>query len=685
MKLLFFVLFFFALFSEEVNIFLNDPTYQNGVIFTNKGGVIQTEDIRIQAESIQYFHRLEDGKWIQKVEAENDLLIQYKGRVFVGSELLFDFQTMTGTVYDGKTYSSMWYIGGDQIDLSKDGSYKATNAFVTTCENKNSSWDLRASKVSVFKNELFQAKKVRLRFLQWPKLWLPSFKLNLKRFKEPIFRYYINWNKGPKVGFRYQLYSWQELAFYARLEYRFRKGFGGALESEYAPIGEKTSFMTRNYLGKDRLFNAEDVEKRYRVQGAFHSESQNEKTKTVITWDKYSDVRMPGDFKSDDFEVNSALKTQVWVRRKEDSLLTSLKVTPRVNSFESLKQELPTLYMKSLPIELGKSQLFFSHLFRASYLDFDYSDQLTQSLTDFQSIRLELYEKLYRPFSISALKITPEINARGIFYSTSPSHENKWLGILGGKVLANFRGQKTYEGFRHVVEPYLLYEGLTKPTVSSDQHYIFSIQDGYEKLQQINVGFKNFFFSSTRKSLFSQINADLYLNAFFSDPVIPQVVPRGYLLLNFHLPNMDLSLDHAYNFRHHTLDLSNARLKWTVSENTALCFEARYRSKYYWRKSDPENFILDVTRSEQDLLLSPLSDQRITLLSNFFVRLNPFWEMKFESHHGFHRLGEKPYNEFRIHLYTSLSAAWKLHFYYGYTLNNHFDWNVSIKLVKKSF
>ena len=55
---------------------------------------------------------------VQKIEAEGDLMIQYKGRVFVGSELEFDFNKKTGIFYDGKTFSSMWYVGGDQIQLN---------------------------------------------------------------------------------------------------------------------------------------------------------------------------------------------------------------------------------------------------------------------------------------------------------------------------------------------------------------------------------------------------------------------------------------------------------------------------------------------------------------------------------------------------------------------------------------
>ncbi len=581
-------------------------------------------------------------------------------------------------------------VGGDQIELNPDGSYKVSHAFVTTCENKKSSWELSANRVSVVKEEYFQAQKVRFRFLKFPSLWLPSFKLNLKRFKEPIFRYYVNWNKGPKVGFRYQLYSWRDWAFYGRAEYRWAKGWGGAFETEYFPEDHLTTFVTRSYVGKDRLFNAEDVEKRYRLQGAWYSVSESGKTHTTLTWDKYSDVRMPGDFKSEDFEVNTAMKTMFYIHHREKDILSYLKVRPRVNSFESIKQDLPTVYIVPRPIEIQKTGIISTHFLKASYLDFDYSDQLTKSLQDFQSPRAEIFERLDRPCRLGKFTVTPHLSGRAIFYGTTPSHQSKCLGVLGYGAKAHLQGSREIGRYKHIIEPYLEYNALSRPTVSPSDHYIFSIQDGYQKIQQIEVGARTLLFSNRRKGKEASFTARLYANAFFSDPVIPQVVPRAYLWLGWKLPSVDAVLHNCYNFRHHLVDFSNARLKWTVNENVALSLEARYRSKYDWRKGDHESFILDVSRPEEELLESPLSDRRVTLLSDLFIRLNPFWELKLESHHGFYRLyknsiHEEPYNEFRIHLYTWISSAWKLHFYYGYTVKNHFDWTINVQLMKKKF
>ena len=426
------------------------------------------------------------------------------------------------------------------------------------------------------------------------------------------------------------------------------------------------------------------------MQGALHSESESGKTHTTLTWDKYSDVRMPGDFKSEDFEVDTAMKTVFYVHHRENECIAWFKTRPRVNPFESIQQDLPTGYAMTRPLGIKNTGIISTSLIKASYLNFQYSDQLVHSLKNFHSPRIELFQSLYRPIHWKGATVTPHLGGRTIFYGTSPSHEAKWLGLLDYGAKLHLHGSRQFHRYKHVLEPYIEYTALTRPTVAPDDHYIFSMQDGYQKIQQISIGARHLLFSTQRPGKEASFTADLYANAFFSDPTIPQIMPRAYLKLEWRLPSVFATWHNCYNFRNHVCDFSNALLKWTANEHVAMSLETRYRSKYDWRKSDHENFILDVSRLQRELLESPLSDRRITLLSNVFIRLNPFWELQFESHHGFYRLyknhiHENPYNEFKIHLYTWLSSAWKLHFYYGYTLNNHFDWNISVQWVKKTF
>jgi len=680
-------LFIFALatlFSTEeppITADLRNPKYKDGIFSTHLGGVIRGKDLRIQAKNLQYTQQKEN----HRLEASGDLLFQYQGHVFIGSALEYDFITRSGVLYDGKSFASPWYLGGEKIEIQSDGSYQISDAFFTTCENRNSSWDLYAGKVSVLKEGLLSAEKLRIRLLKVPVFALPSFKVNLKKFKEPIFRYSVDWDKsrGPRISARYQFYSWDTAALYGRFEYRVGTGFGGAFETEYASLDKRTTFVTRSYLGSDILENAPDKQRRYRLQGMLNSSFANNKTKTVLSWDKYSDVRMPNDFKSDDFEVNTAKQTLFSLRHQEKMLIFSLKARPRVNPFESLKQDLPTLFLSLRPLEFGGA--YFDFISKASYLNFVYSDRLIESIHGLRSIRLEARPRLYRPFHMGPLTLTPCIGNTTIFYNKSPSHTPKTVATFfyGGSLTA--KASHSFKTFSHVFQPYFDYYGYTTPTVSSDDHYIFSIQDGYARINQLQAGLRNSFYSSYIDPVFK---ADLYANAFFGNTPINPTVYKLYLFLGWQFPSLELSLLNAWNFRHKTVDFSNALFRWTINENAAFTLEVRYRSPYDWRKADRDNFILDAYRPESTLLSSPLSDQRVTILTHFFFRLNPFWECHLQSHHGYvnktpqNPYSKLPYNEFKIDLFTWIASSWKLRLSYTHTEKDD-RFTTGIQLMKK--
>ena len=60
--------------------------------------VIKNKDIRIQAKKIYYIHRSSETYKEHYIEAQDNLMIQYKGKIFVGEKLKYDFSTQTGTI-----------------------------------------------------------------------------------------------------------------------------------------------------------------------------------------------------------------------------------------------------------------------------------------------------------------------------------------------------------------------------------------------------------------------------------------------------------------------------------------------------------------------------------------------------------------------------------------------------------
>lgn len=655
--------------SKELIVDLKNPTFTNGILTTRDGGVVKNADMRIQARCIQYIKRTENGKNIHKIEADGDLMMVYKGRVFIGEELEYDFTEKKGSIYNGKTYAAPWYLSGDKIDLKSDGSYKIENVVLTTCENSDSSWDIHASNVEVEKKELLSAKKVRFRLFKFPTLWLPSFKVNLKKFfTKPIIKYKVNWDKasGPRASIRYQAYSWRDYSLFLRLDYRMKMGFGGAIETDYKPEHKRSVFVTRSYIAEDMIPNDLKKRRRYRLQGSYHGESQDGKTTAFLTWDKYSDIRMPNDFKNDDFEIDTAKKTELLWRHQREDLIAIAHARARVNDFETIKQDIPTFYVTMRPLKSDKTGLIFTNCARISYLDYSYADNI-HCLQNIKSFRGEINDYFYRPIPFKGITLTPKAGFTGIGYSNSPKNDAKFLAIFsyGGK--AEMDLYRFFTKHKHIIRPYVEYVGLSNPNVWVDNHYVFSIADGYNRLNLLKIGLLNDLFSTRRLKAKPTFETDLYANLFLGRSKIELLAPKLYLNLIWNLPSFCFSAYNAWNFNQQTLDYSNLRLGWTINENMAFTLEFRYRSQYDWRKSDHENFILDVTRCEDQLLQSPLSDKRCTVLSHLFLRLTPYWTFHIESHHGWNRAREKGYNEFKIDLFSMISSSWKVKVSYMHT------------------
>jgi hypothetical protein len=680
--------FIFSLFltksiiSKEMTIDLNKPNYQEGIFSTNDGGVIQGKHFRLQAKNIKYINSVENDQIIRKIHAKGALLLQLKCNTFVADEIEFDLITNQGTLKNAKTYISPWYIGGEYITLDKKGDFFIKNAFITTCVEKNSSWDLAAKSIEIYNNELLYAKNIQFRMFKVPTFWLPFYKINLKKFNEdPLIKYGMTWDKkvGPRATIRYQIYSWKDLAFFIRADFRLKKNYGGAIEMHYLPEHRRQKLISKNYLARDILPNDPRDIRRYRYQGEACSKSLTGKTNATITWDKYSDILMPNDFKSDDFEINPSKKTELFIRHKENDMIAILHSRLKVNNFESVKQDLPTAFINFKTYKFPKIELFSQNFTKISYLDYSYSDDLETNLQDFASFRFESNHEVYRPFNLSALKVTPFLGAVGIYYNKSQLNRSVGLGILkyGTDISSHFSRNFTF--IKHAIEPYFFYHGLSRPTININDHYIFSIEDGYSRINQLQLGFRNLFYDLKTCDMFFRFN--FYANAFFADLDIPQKIPKLYLDMEWINPYFEINFQNAWNFRNQVLDYSNFQIAWTINRYAAFKLNFLYRSRYDWRKANHKNFILDVSRQESELLSSPISDRRITLLTDLFFRFSPYWSCHIQSHHGWYRLNQPPYNEVKIDLFTLISSSWKVRFSYWHTeTDDRFD--IGIDLIK---
>ncbi len=660
---------------------LTNPYYEDGTITTSKGGVIKGKNFRLQAKNIEYTNK--DST--HTVKASGELILQYNSKVFTGEELEYDFEKNVGVITKGRTFAHPWYVESERIDLNSDGSFTTSEVSLTTCENINSSWELFVKKLNVSNESYLKAKHVTFKLLKFPIFYLPFYNMNLAKFTQtPMIDYQLGWDKGvgPKISLRYQVFSWKDFSLFLRGDYRFSRGFGGAVETTYLPTTYNSSFLTKNYLATDILPNDPKRKRRFRLQGAYNFVSNDNNSKINLTWDRYSDIHMPSDFRSPDFEINTALQTKLFVFHREKEFLTNIYVHPRINPFESFKQDLPTVLLSIRPLVIPYLNIISNNFSKLSYVDFVYAKNLSSPLNDMHSFRLESHHDFFRPINLSAINITPKVGAIGILYSNRPGGGSCGLGILsyGGTIETNL--SRTYESYKHIIKPYLNFDGYSKPTTSVDSHFIFSIEDGYDRLNQLTLGLNNYLYPNDKKIILPTIEVDLFTNSFFGKRSMSSTFPHLYFNLLSNISFLRFSAKNRWNIHKNTLDFTHLLLGWTANENLAMDIEYHYRSKYYWRKADQTNFILDVTRQEGEMLLSPLSEKNNTVLTNIFLRINPFWVCHVQSHHGWSQGDLTTYNEYKIQLSTLIYSSWRLHIIYQHTQTDD-RINFSLSLVKK--
>ncbi|NNM43341.1 MAG: LPS-assembly protein LptD [Chlamydiae bacterium] len=715
-KFLFSLLFFTSLSSlgisqeftnPELQVNLKDPEFSHGVVSTDKGGIVSMGNLRIQAQKIEYIDKIENGTHIQKVVAEGNLLLEYEKQFFVGSKLEYDLTTKKGTIWDGKTFTGVWFLGGDKIDIEEDGTIYIHNAYITTSENQEKTWNIDASRIKVSPSQILTAEDIKIRFVKIPLFWFPSFKTNLKMFSSSPVRYKVVWDKGlnAKLSARYRVFASEYSDVYARLDYRINRGFGGAIESEYYSDDGRSSFLTKNYVAQPRNkvvpdedeVQGETNKKRYhyRFQGMFHSQSQNEKTVADLTWDKLSDNKLPGDFKNDDFEINTQKRTLLRIQHVENISVSSFRIQPRINSFQSINQELPLAAVGIHPLSLGSSGIISQNNFQVGYLDYVFAKELSPQVSNFDSVRLSTRNELYRPIPLKYFTLTPHVGYVGIFYSNTPKENSRFpesqnvparnsptgpsrqQSILSYGVDTNTRFFHTYSKYRHMIEPYVFFQGLTHPTAGLDDHYIFNIDDGYVHINMLRVGVRNSLYKRTNFT--PTFVVDTFSYAFFHQVTYHTTFPKAYTNFSWNLPSLNFKTELCWNVAENVLDYSNFLANWTVNAHLALGLEYRHRSKFDWRKSDRENFVIDFARPLEELLHSPISDGRNTFLGRVSARLSPKWSAYYECHVGWGRRHEPNYDSQKIELVTMLTTHWKARVCYEHMPNDdRFTWKVSL-------
>ena len=665
MRILLFLITLLSVFNcisasdKAVEVNLRNPTFLDGIFYSNEGGVVSSDNLRIQAKNMQYIRQINKDPQQYKILAEDDLMIEYEDTVFVGDKLEYDFITQKGTLYNGRTEVQSWYIGGKELLLNSDKTYDIKHGYVTSCYNIKIPWKAQAETINI-KDKKATAKNFKIFFWKLPVFWLPKIKSDVKEiFNSPVDYKFQCGSGGTRFYTRYNFLTWKELRAFLRLEYRFNRGIGGGVETEYEK--NKHRCYTRNYVANDTSSNNPNKHFRYRFEGIYDTKICKDKVDVNLKYDILSDREVVTDFYDRDFNLQNSMRTELLFRNKTDYRIVTLLTRVRTNPFLTTLQTLPKFNLGIRPFNLGNSGIISNSSSSIGFLDYKYA-QGTEGLSDYHSARVEFNQQLYRPFKIGFCNFTPSFGLKTLLYDNNQHGGSCFqpIGLFSCDLNTHF--YRYYDQYKHTIEPYLSYQYVATSRKKLNNHFIFNINDGYAPLNTMRFGIKNFIFTKNQKQPFF---FDLYAEAFINTPTISGTIPRCHAIIQW-LPynTVEIRNQIGWNIEKTQFDYYNTICDWTVSENLALSLEYRHRGSWKWRKANKDNFFIDAFCDEDELRSSVLSDRRNTILSRLYYKISHDWALKIQTRNGWNRPNESNYWEYKIELIKIIFCSWQIRFFY---------------------
>ena len=543
-------------------------------------------------------------------------------------------------------------------------------------------------RVDIEKNVLL-AQSLQLQCRGRPYLILPKYSTNLQRlWKEPLLQYKLSWDKGlgPAGTIRYRIYDSKNFNSHLRLDVRLHNKekpvmrLGSALETEYSFPKNRGEISTKNYLGYDVFFSdpSSSSHLKYRLQGLASYKSLDGNQVFFSRWDKISDKNMPNDFCMEKFELSTEKKTEARLTSLHQKIITNVSFVPRINSFDSMKQELPDIQLSPYPIIFKKSGIVFENFLRAGYYRYSFAKDSCPDCVSPDRSKLHYRQTLYRAFSSPYLTVVPKVGCHYLLYGNSNCNTPVQFCLPFFDVSLHSKLLCTKDSIIHSLEPYAKIYSLSAP-VKKDYPPIFDLSDGWRRINQLRFGIRSDLWKRDSKWIAPLLSIDSYALGFLHPSPFSKVFPKIFTAIEYALPRFSIKTLLGWNREFAQLDLWTIRGALTCSADCALSAEFRFRGPMSWRKNNPDNYILDVARSPLDLADSLLSDERKVALLRMQFKLHPQWIVRLEGNYGWGRKQQENHFVGKIDLLGLLSSNLRVKLSYLQAAeHSHFEFGMSL-------
>jgi len=443
-------------------------------------------------------------------------LIDPRGEVEAES-MLYNFNTRTGELLEARIISAPMFGGGSKIQRASENEYIIENGYATTCSYDKPHFKAGAKKLEFYPGDRVKAKGVVLHIGSVPILYIPGLS---KSLKDTIMPLQIQPGKSGDWGY-YALTAWRfnltekikgRILFDVRQKLGTAQGFG--LNYNNTPLGRGDfKFYYTNEKPKDPLADGSDEFERYLVRWR-HIWQISDSDKITTEFYKIKDSKIEHDplanFLKDyfyrEFEKDEQPKTYFLYNHIFPDASFNLYAQKRTTTFFNQVEKLPEASLIMPAYQIFSSPVYFK-------TNTSFSNMKNQGIAtipnDDMISRFDTYNQVFLPLKFSFLSVNPFVGFRETIYNrdlVSDSAQERSAFYSGIDLSTKFF--RTFgNNLRHIINPAIKYEYISKPTVDNWKLVPFDEIDALERESKFTFELTNIL---QRKKNDKVINAALF-------------------------------------------------------------------------------------------------------------------------------------------------------------------------------
>lgn len=422
------------------------------------------------------------NKQTGEIKAEGTVRLQQGDRLWLSESLTYNFLTREVTAQSFRTGMSPIYVAGFGLaSIATNGTYHATNAFVTTDDLAVPGYRIKARHVVLKPGEWIEIDGATFYLGKVPMAHLSHLKQSLKE-RRSTFNIVPGYNSdfGAYLLNQYNWVASERLEGAVQMDYRLKRGPGVGSDFVFDlgrwGNGELGGYYTYDESPGRDLEGNSIKDDRHRLNFSYRAQLRTNLTaKTVVR--ELSDPMMERDFFESEYRRNPQPDSFFELNQLWPNFSLNVLARPQIEDFFTTVERLPDIKFSAYRQQLGQSPFYYEGETSAAYLQYRSG---FDSQDDFAAFRGDTFHQVVLPKTLFGwLNLTPRAGVRYTYYEEADGPaamtDEEHRGVFNTGMEASTKISRTWKGaesklldisgLRHIVEPSVNYVYVPSPNV----------------------------------------------------------------------------------------------------------------------------------------------------------------------------------------------------------------------------